>query len=87
MCTLALNGFRNVALASEEEKLFAQSHYPQVLQILRQLFKPNFNHPNNPQLSGTISLSSYFKHTPKQKCFPPKAFATLGSKIVLCQAT
>ena len=42
---------------------------PSVFQTLPQLFKPSFNHPNNPQVFSTISLPGYFKFTLRQTIF------------------
>lgn len=70
MCNLAVsvmksgNGLRNVALAAEEYRAGCP-----VFQTLPQLFKPNFSHPNNPQLFSALSLLSYFKLSLKQECF------------------
>lgn len=67
------NGLRNVALAAEEYRAGCP-----VFQTLPQLFKPNFSHPNNPQLFSALSLLSYFKLSLKQSVFPPRNLHHIG---------
>lgn len=45
---------------------------------LPQLFKPNFSHPNNPQLFSAFGLLSYFKLSLKQSVFPPRNLHHIG---------
>lgn len=79
VCNLAVsvmksgNGLRNVALAAEEYRAGCP-----VFQTLPQLFKPNFSHPNNPQLFSALSLLSYFKLSLKQSVFPPRNLHHIG---------